>query len=87
MSERRVIIGRMTPEQQAEHLDNLERADENVLALARLLQTAAFSDRPPLGPLDPIAPLYLSQATTIRAQTALARSVVMVISCLQQETK
>lgn len=61
----------LSPQQQAEHDCRLAEADIHVLDLARLLQSAAFPDRPRLGDFDTIAPLYLRQATALRGDYRL----------------
>ncbi len=70
---------RMSAAQEAGHLDNLDRADERTLALARLLYRAAFPERPALGLTDAIPPLYLRQATTLAADATLRSQFAAIL--------
>lgn len=65
------ITGIMLPEAEAQYRRELLHADNDIILLAHFLQNMAFGRDHDALPPDPVpAPLYLSQATAIRNNTA-----------------
>ena len=77
-----VQVPRLPPEQQIRHDNNLTRATPEILALARVLQRAAFATLHPERFRDDDftpAPVYLEQATTFAANKLLRNAAEEIL--------